>query len=154
MLNKRLSKKSKLLRTISAPQNSRHRVLPTKNRMDQCVCVNVMKFFNGTAQAYNAEIFHPANQGRITRRSKFELEFPFRKSTSGQKCLSYLGPKIWNSLPCDLKSANNPNTFKNKIKNNFIPKIQKRKMTHTSSTKTLPRLSQPCFCRANRVLYR
>ena len=80
--------------------------------MDQCVCVNVMKFFNLTAPAYSAEIFHPANLGRITRRSKFKLEFPFRKSTSGQKCLSYLGPKIWNNLPSDLKSAKNPNTLK------------------------------------------
>ena len=118
--------------------------------MDQCVCVNVMKFFNGTAPAYSAEIFHPANLGRITRRSKFKLEFPFRKSTSGQKCLSYLGPKIWNSLPSDLKSANNPNTFKHKIKENFSNKCKKRKMTYTSSTKTLPHLSQPCFRRINR----
>ena len=77
--------------------------LPTKNRMDQCVCVNVMRFFNGTAPAYSAEIFHPANLGRITRRSKFKLEFPLRKSTAGQKCLSYLGRKygiVWNHLSC------------------------------------------------------
>ena len=39
---------------------------PTRNRMDQCVCLNVMKFFNGIAPAYSAEIFHPANLGRIT----------------------------------------------------------------------------------------
>ena len=49
---------------------------------NQCVCVNVMKFFNGTAPAYSAEIFHPANQGRIMRRSKFKSEFPFPKGTS------------------------------------------------------------------------
>ena len=126
MLNKRLSKKiqtaqNKCIRFYLNLKNTAHigatefkaiNWLPTKNRMDQCVCVNVMKFFNGTAPAYSTEIFHPANQGRITQRSKFKLEFPFRKSTSGQKCLSYLGPKIWNSLPSDLKSANNPNTFK------------------------------------------
>ena len=82
-----------------------------------------MKLFNGTAPAYSAKIFHPANLGRIMRRSKFKLEFPFRKSTSGQKCLSYLGPKIWNSLPSDLKSANHPDTFKDQRK--FFPKIQK-----------------------------
>ena len=91
--------------------------------MDQCVCVNVMKFFNGTAPAYSAEIFHPANQSRITRCFKFRLEFPFRKSTSGQKCLSNIRPKIWNSLPSDLKSANNPNTFKHMTI--FVQKVQK-----------------------------
>ena len=34
----------------------------TKNRKDQCVCANVMKFFKGTPQTYGAEIIHPANQ--------------------------------------------------------------------------------------------
>ena len=90
MLNKRLSKKiqaaqmhsllSEFKKYILAPQNLR---LPTKNRIDQCVFVNVMKFFNGTAPVYSAEIFHPANLGQITQRSKFKLEFPFRKSTFG-----------------------------------------------------------------------
>ena len=139
MLNKRLSKKiqaaqNKCIRFYLNLKNTAHigatefkaiNWLPTKNRMDQCVCVNVMKFFNGTAPAYSAEIFQPANLGRITRRSKFKLEFPLRKSTAGQKCLSYLGPKIWNSLPSDLKSAENPNTFKHKIKENFFQTIQK-----------------------------
>ena len=159
MLNKRLSKKiqaaqNKCIRFYLKLKNTAHigtaefkaiNWLPTKNRMDQCVCINVMKFFNGIAPAYSTEIFHPANLGRIMRRSKFELEFPFCKSTSGQKCLSYLGPKIWNSLPSDLKSANNPNTSKHKIKENFF-----QKMTYMSSTKTLPHLSQPCFRRTNR----
>ena len=166
MLNKRLSKKiqaaqNKCIRFYLNLKSTAHigatefkaiNWLPTKNRMDQCVCVNVMKFFNGTAPAYSAEIFQPANLGRITRRSKFKLEFPLRKSTAGQKCLSYLGSKIWNSLPSDLRSAENANTFKHKIKENFSKQYKKRKMTYTSPTKTLPHLSQPCFCRTNRVI--
>ena len=144
MLHKRLSKKIqaaqnrcicfylKLKNTshIGAAEFKAINWLPTKNRMDQCVCINVMKFFNGTtAPAYSAEIFHPAYLGLITQRSKFKLEIPFRKSTSGQKCLSYLGPKIWNSLPSDLKSANNPNTFNIRSKEIFSKKYRKRKMT-------------------------
>ena len=139
MLNKRVSKKiqaaqNKGIRFYLNLKNTAHigatefkaiNWLPTKNRMDQCVCVNVMKFFNGTAPAYSAEIFHPANLGRTTPRSKFKLEFPFHKSTSGQKCLSYLGPKIWNNLPSDSKSAKILNTFKHKIKENFFQQIQK-----------------------------
>ena len=58
-----------------------------------------------------------------------------------------------NSLPSFLKSAENPNTCKHKIKENFFKKYKKRKMTYTSSTKILPHLSQPCFCRTNRVIY-
>ena len=90
-----------------------------------CICVSIMNFFKGTAPAYSAQIFRPVNQGRTTRRSKFKLEFPFRKSNTGQKCLSYLGPKIWNSLPSELKSTNNINTFKHRIKENFFQNVQK-----------------------------
>ena len=86
-----------------------------------CLC----QHNEGIAPAYSGEIFHPVNQGRATRRSKFKLEFPFRKSNAGQKSLSYLGPKIWNSLPSELKSSNNINTFKHKIKENFFRSLQK-----------------------------
>ena len=100
--------------------------LPTKHRVEKNICVNIMKFFNGTAPAYADEIFHPADQSRITRRSKFRLNVPFCKSSTGQKCLSYQGPKIWNSLASDLKSTNNVNTFKHKIKENFFKDIQRK----------------------------
>ena len=55
----------------------------------------------------------------------WELEFPFRESNTGQKYLSYLGPKTWNSLPSELKSIDNISTFKHKIKENFSQNIQK-----------------------------
>ena len=65
--------------------------LPTKNRVDQHTCVNIMKFFKGMAPAYADEIFQAVDQSRVTRTSKLNL--PFRKSSVGQKCLSYMGPK-------------------------------------------------------------
>ena len=95
-------------------------------KCSQNICVNIMKFFNGTAPAYADEVFHPADQSRITRRSKFRLNVPFCKSSTGQKCLSYQGPKIWNSLASELKSTNNVNTFKHKIKENFFKDIQRK----------------------------
>ena len=139
MLNKGLSKKiqtaqNKCIRLYLNLKNTAHvgatefkaiNWLPTKHRVDQSICVNIMKFFNRTAPAYAVEIFHPADQSRITRRSKFRLNVPFRKSSTGQKCLSYQGPKFWNSLKSDLKSTNNINTFKHKIKENFFKNIQR-----------------------------
>ena len=103
----------------------------------------MMKFFNGTAPAYADEIFHPADQSRITRRSKFRLKVPFRMSSTGHKFLSYQGPKIWNSLASDLKSTNNVNTFKHKIKE-ISSKIYKGRnvmymcIINTSHTLLLP----------------
>ena len=38
--------------------------LPTKHKVDQNICVKIMKIFNGTAPAYADEIFHPADQPR------------------------------------------------------------------------------------------
>ena len=130
MLNKRLSKKiqsaqNKCIRFCLNLKNTAHvgatefkaiNWLPTKHRVDQNICVTVMNFFNGTAPAYADEAFNPADQSRVTRRSKFRLYVPFRKNNTDQKCLSYQGPKIWKSLPSDLKSTNNVNTFKHKIK--------------------------------------
>ena len=58
-------------------------------------------------------------------RSKFKLNLPFCKSSAGQKCLSYMGPKIWNSQSSDLKSTNRINSFKHKIKDNFFQNIQR-----------------------------
>ena len=54
---------------------------------------------------------------------------PFRKGTTG-KSQSYLGPKIWNSLPSELKSGNNITAFKHK--NHFAEICRKRKMLSTS----------------------
>ena len=62
---------------------------------------------------------------RITRRSKNKLNQPFRKTNIGQNCLSYLGPKIWNNLPSNLKSATNINSFKHKIKDKFFNDLQR-----------------------------
>ena len=139
MLNKRLSKKvqsaqNKCIRFYLNLRNTAHvgatefkaiNWLPTKDRFDQHTCVNIMKFFKGTTPAYADEIFQPIDQNRVTRRSKFKLNLPFCKSNTGQKCLSYFGPKIWNSLPSDLKSTNNINSFKHKIKDNFFQNIQR-----------------------------
>ena len=36
----------------------------------------------------------------------------------------YLGPKIWNNLHSDLKSAENANGFKHDIKNYFFKDLQ------------------------------
>ena len=163
-MNKRLSNKiqaaqNKCIRFFLNLKNTAHigvtefkaiNRLPTKNRIDQCVCVNIMKFFKGIAPAYSGEIFYPVNQGRATRRSKFKLEFPFRKSNAGQKSLSYLGPKIWNSLPSELKSSNNINTFKHKIKENFSEVYKKRKMTYMSFTKDRFFLDFSCFADKSR----
>ena len=98
--------------------------LPTKERFEQCTATSVFKFFNNSAPSYMSEMFLPVGQSRVTRRSKNKLNQPFRKSNKGQNGLSYLGPKIWNNLHSDLKSAESVNSFKHKIKNKFFKDLQ------------------------------
>lgn len=40
----------------------------------------------------------------------------FNTKNFGEKCLRSLGPKIWNTLPSELKSCNSLKKFKTKLK--------------------------------------
>ena len=86
-------------------------------------------FFDNSAPSYMSEIFSPAGQIRVTRRSKNKLDKPVRKSNKEQSGLSYLGPKIWISLDSDLNSAKNVNSFKHKIKGKFFKDLQTQEIS-------------------------
>ena len=100
--------------------------LPTKKRVEQCIYANVFKFFNQMSPQYTAEIFHPSSSVHNTRRATQKLDLPFRKSCVGQKTLSYIGSKIWNNLPAQIKLSNSVNTFKHDIKKSFFDDLQKQ----------------------------
>ena len=65
-----------------------------------------------------------------TRRTRFtdesKLVLPFRKHDYGQKCLSYLGAKIWNNIDNVIKDVKTCNNFKHKIKDKFFKDIKQR----------------------------
>ena len=99
--------------------------LPTKERVYQCICVSIFKFFNDMSPQYTLEIFRPSYHRHNTRASAFMLDVPFRKYSSGQKTLSYLGLRSWNTLPAYIKLLRSVNTFKRDIKKLFFDKLQK-----------------------------
>ena len=67
------------------------------------------------------KIYRTTNKNNtVTRKSSLKLFQPLRTKTLSQKCLSYLGPFIWNDLPDDVKMSNNVNAFKHKIKKTFL----------------------------------
>ena len=77
------------------------------------------------APDYTSEIFHPSHSRHNTRMSTYKLDLPFRKNVHGQKTLSHLGPKTWNSLPDQIKLCKNVNSFKHDIKNLYFKRLQK-----------------------------
>ena len=59
--------------------------LPTKERVYQCICVSIFKFFNDMSPEYTSEVFRPSYFRHNSRASTLMLDVPFRKYCSGQK---------------------------------------------------------------------
>ena len=152
LLNKRLTNKiqtaqNKCIRLCRNLNNRAHigtkefkdiNWLPTKERFEQCTATNVFKFFDNTTPSYMSEVFSLAGRIKVTLRSKNKLEIPFRESNTGQNGLSYLGPKIWNTLDSELESARNVNNFKKKrSKANSLKTSILRKLVPVYSIKIL-----------------
>ena len=139
-LNKRLSKKiqtsqNKCIRYCLNLDNRAHvgidefikiNWLPTKERVAQCICVNIFKFFNKMSPQYMSEIFHPSHSRYNTHMATPKLDLPFRQSCPGQKTISYLGPNTWNNLAAETKLRRSVNTFKHDIKKLFFDKLKKQ----------------------------
>ena len=54
----------------------------------------------------------------VRKQYNLNLEVPIiNQVTFGAKSIGYLGPKIWNSLPVQIKSSESLTTFKRIIKN-------------------------------------
>ena len=99
--------------------------LPTRERFEQCVCVNIFKFFANTAPAYISEMYKPVEQSRHTQGTFKQLKLPNQTTKRGLHTLSYMGPRLWNTLPTSILFVDSVNSFKHKLKENFFNKIQK-----------------------------
>ena len=67
------------------------------------------------------DVFKQAGQDTTaTRTSLVMLSQPLSKTNHGQKCLSYVAPSIWNKLPDFLKTTDNFNTYKRRVKKHFF----------------------------------
>ena len=97
--------------------------LPVKERVNQRICVTAFNFFKRTSPAYMSDIFKHDNNARTTRNSENRFLVPLRRTNVGQNSLSYLGPKLWNNLPNDLKLSKNRNTFKHKLKSAYFNEL-------------------------------
>ena len=101
--------------------------LPTKERFEQCLLVNIYNFINHLAPVYI--VWFSSHKTR----SFFQmLMLPSQTSNRRLQTISYLGPRLWNSLPTIVKSAGSVNTFKHKIKELFFYLIIKICLLYTS----------------------
>ena len=100
--------------------------LPVKERVYQCINVNIFKYFHNMSPGYLSEMFTVADRSHFTRNSTMKLHLPFRNKTIGKQGLSYLGSKIWNNLSSYNKLSDSVNTFKHRIKETYFNDIRNK----------------------------
>ena len=95
--------------------------LPVNDRFKQVISSMSFKFCNNTSPPYMNDVFKPAGQpNTTTRASLLKLNQPLRRTNHGQNNISYIAPIIWNNLPNSLKTTDNLNTFKHRIKEHLF----------------------------------
>ena len=71
------------------------------------------------------EIFHTMSRSRNMRFSAHKFDLLYRNSRSGQKSLTFFGPRLYNTLPSQIKLLRSVNTFKHDLKRLFFHKLRK-----------------------------
>ena len=71
------------------------------------------------------KVFEYASQRRISsKNNNAKLKVPFRKTTMGQKSISYIGPSVSNKLPSSMKRNISLNRFKHDVKKNYLRELR------------------------------
>ena len=85
----------------------------------------VFKAVNGLAPLYISELLQPKPVPRYNLRSSVNtllLKYPTLKSlaTLGDRSFTFVAPKLWNKLPCDIRNASNLDHFKRLLKTHLF----------------------------------
>ena len=97
--------------------------LPVSDRVEYCIANTVFKYWNGIVPGYIHEMFKPS-LCRYSTRSQMALDIPLRKTNTGQKSLSFLGPKIWSKIGPSIKNVRTLFSFMHAIKKNILLHLQ------------------------------
>ena len=83
----------------------------------QALATEMFKVYNKTSPEIMQEIFTIKEQGEYNWRNQAVFVVPHVKSVNfGFESIRYIGPKIWESLPQDLKNKETTDSFKTAIK--------------------------------------
>ena len=86
------------------------------------LALEIFKAFNDNSPSFIKDYFEK-NEKSISK--KYDLKIPTRKSvTFGDKSLRALAPRVWNSLPKQLKTETSYERFKEEINKWFGPKCK------------------------------
>ena len=100
--------------------------LPIRFRINFKIATLVFKCLNNSAPIYLQNMLAQVNSNRLRTGLRSESEFkklvvPFcKKKTFANRSFSVSGPTVWNSLPSDIRSSENIQTFKRKLKTHYF----------------------------------
>ena len=78
--------------------------LPVERRVELCTSTTAFKYWKGIPQSYLNDIFMSLIN-KYNTRSQMALDIPLCRTIKGQKSMSFLGSKIWNTLSSNMKVA-------------------------------------------------
>ena len=90
--------------------------LPVRQRIQFKILLLTWKSLNGLAPSYISQLLTPYVPTRTLRSSDKLLKIPKTFSSYGDRAFSSCAPKLWNSLPMDIRSCVSINAFKNRLK--------------------------------------
>ena len=97
--------------------------LPVRQRIDYKVALICFKCLNGIAPSYLQDLLHVYSPNR-TLRSAMDSTILVKPTPNykslGERAFTFYGPKIWNSLPSDIRNIKSINTFKSNLKTFFF----------------------------------
>ena len=92
-------------------------------RVEYSIGNTIFKYWNGIVPGYIHEMFKPS-LCRYSARSQMALDIPLQKTITGQKCLSFLGTKIWSKIGPSIKNVRTSSSFIHPIKKNIFLHLQ------------------------------
>ena len=95
------------------------------------LAIEICKFKNELAPMITANVFTTTPENHYNLRNYNGFRSPFARTVyHGTESMSYLGPKIWDIVPIELKNAQSLNSFKKSIRkwipNNCPCRLSKR----------------------------
>ena len=93
--------------------------LPVSDRVEYCIVNTIFKYWNEIVPGYIHEVFKPW-LCRYSTRSQMALDILLWKTNTGQKSLSFLGPKIWSKIGPSIKNVRTSSSFMHAIKKNNL----------------------------------
>ena len=96
--------------------------LPVQYRLDFKILLITFKCLNGHAPEYLCKLLHSYVPSRSLRSSSKDLlkEPSYRTNSYGKRAFSVIAPRLWNSLPMEIKSSPSVASFKRSLKTHLF----------------------------------